>query len=66
MNETALAKRLLEGNCCQTCSQYNKDSVGKEACLYWWGEAIGWQHRELPEEEVCEHWANSEDEHARA
>ena len=54
-----ITKNLLKDNTCKTCkgrgpNKWLPDSVN--TCLFWYGEAVGWQWRACPEEGTCEYY----------
>jgi hypothetical protein len=68
MSQEKIAKKYLENKICSTCSQYKFAVSGikkEEWCEFWFGEACGWQVKEIAEERTCEYWAESREEHAR-
>lgn len=64
MEENIIAKNLLLERTCENCKQHGppewslKDrQTIPRSCMYWYGEACGWQWRATPEERTCESWA---------
>jgi hypothetical protein len=57
-------KNLLRGRVCEKCSQYKENKFGSgPLCVFWFGEAVGWQFREVPGIKTCDHWGATEEEH---
>lgn len=52
MSPNLIAKNLLEEKICDNCQKMKSQSD----CLSWWGEAVGWQYSEIPEEKTCDYW----------
>jgi hypothetical protein len=69
LKEIQIAQNLLEGKVCDTCyqlSEYTHIDRLERACRFYFGEAVGWQWKDVSKEGTCEYWGQSEKDHLAA